>query len=93
MPRYTPARQTRLDAARQWAGYRNAGYARETGTLVVVVNSAEAGLDGKWSTICDDHDWVICHETLSQAIYHAPNPLGWCERCSGSEPLADEDED
>ena len=39
-------RQERLADARTWAGYRSAHFARETGTLVVVVNAAEQGLDG-----------------------------------------------
>lgn len=79
-------RQTRLTKARTYAGYRSAHFARETGTLVVVVDADEQGLDGgKWMTICDDHGQCVGHETLAMAKYHATNPLGWCEVCNGSD--------
>jgi len=79
-------RWLRLREAHTWAGYRSAHFARETGTLVVVVDAAAQGLDGgKWMTICDDHGQCVGHETLALAQAHAANPLGWCEVCNGSD--------
>jgi hypothetical protein len=81
-------RQDRLAEARDYGGLRQAHFARETGTLVVVVNAVEQGLDPsdgetEWYTICDDHDQLVGHRTLALAKAHAVNPLGWCEVCNG----------
>jgi hypothetical protein len=72
--------------AAQYAGCRYAAKARSTGTLVLVLHGEEAGLDtddGRqpWSTVCDDHGTVCCHQTLALARSHAACPEGWCEEC------------
>lgn len=74
-------RSSRLADARTWDGYRSAHFARSTGTLVVVINGPESCTDGPWSTVCDDHDNIVQHETRQVAEYHASNPEGWCEGC------------
>lgn len=89
------ARQDRLRDACSWAGIRQAHFAQETGTLVVVVNAEEQGLDPaggvtKWYTICDDHNQLVGHRTLELAKSHASNPLGWCEVCNGSDTTWEE---
>lgn len=68
----------------KWAGYRASTRARSTGTVVVVVDGRAQGLDtegGRWSTICDDHDWIVAHETLKQAVGFMRHPEEWCEPC------------
>lgn len=82
------ARQDRLAEARTWAGYRSAAFARETGTMIVVVDGDACDLDtdaGRWQTICDDHGTIISHTTLALARSHASNPLGWCEDCAATD--------
>ena len=85
-------RSRRLAEAKTWAGFRSAHFARQTGTLVMVVDAEAQGLDPgdgatKWYTICDDHDQLVGHETLAMAKHHASDPLGWCEVCSGADRL------
>jgi len=90
-------RAERLASARTWDGYRSAHIARETGTLIVVVNAEEQGLDPgvdgdcAWYTICDEHSQLVGHRTLALAKSHASNPLGWCEVCNGSDQTWEED--
>lgn len=71
----------------RWAGYREHRVARSTGTLVVLVNGEEAGLDtdgGLWSTICDAHDIVIAHDTRALARSWMSAPEQWCEECQAA---------
>lgn len=80
------SRRRRRTRARTWAGYRQAHFARSTGTMVVVLNGAEADLDTgdgtmPWSTLCDDHSEVVCHPTLQLARWHASFPESWCHGC------------
>ena len=91
----TTARKDRLDLAREWAGVRQVAIARSTGTLVAVLNGAEAGLDtdgGRWSLICDDHSTCVAIDTLAVARNLAPVPEEWCEACmnGGLHPEDDE---
>lgn len=67
-------------------GVRSAAYARSTGTLVLVVNGAEHGVDTDdgntpWSTICDDHGGICSHDTLALARDWASAPEDWCPTC------------
>ncbi|MFO7894800.1 MAG: hypothetical protein R6U63_13780 [Longimicrobiales bacterium] len=60
--------------------------AHQTGTMIGVYRNDQAGLDDDdgrlpWSTVCEDHGWIVSHPTLGQARRHAPDPLGWCEDC------------
>lgn len=67
--------------ARTYAGFRSVRTSPLTGTTIVVLNSDEAGLDGAWTTLCDEHAFAISHDTRRLAEYHAADPLGWCETC------------
>jgi hypothetical protein len=76
--------EERLAIAKTYAGIRQARIAKSTGTVIVVLDGIAAGLDteaGRWQTICDDHSFIISHETLADARYHAARPLSWCEEC------------
>lgn len=82
------AAERRADAA-TWAGFRSARIARSTGTLVVVVDGFEQGLESpddryapRWFTMCDDHGTCCGHDTLALATSHASAPEGWCEDCT-----------
>lgn len=71
-------------------GWRQTHIARTTGRPVSVYDGVTAGMDltgGRWQTVCEDHGWVISHETLKLARYHAAAPDEWCEICMGNEPL------
>jgi len=80
-------RHRRLADASTWDGYRSAAFNKETGTLVVVLNAHEQGLDddpeNPWATFCDDHGRFVSHSTLQLARSHASAPTGWCEPCQG----------
>jgi hypothetical protein len=56
---------------------------RQTGTYITIGRSADLGLDpnGGWLTICEKHDFIISHDTKGMAVWHSPDPLGWCEGC------------
>jgi hypothetical protein len=77
---------TAREAVAEYAGCRYASRSRDTGTLILVLNGGEAGLDTDdgvlpWSTVCDEHGSVCGHSTLALARSHAHDPLGWCEDC------------
>lgn len=60
--------------------------ARSTKTPVAVYAGKEAGLDTEdgthpYSTVCMEHEWVICHTTLTLAKEWASHPEDWCEEC------------
>jgi hypothetical protein len=82
-------RRERLAEAKTWAGYRSAHFARSTGTMVVVVNTAEHDLDpadgGNWTLVCDDHSTLLQTDTLALARLHAAAPEEWCPDCRGDE--------
>lgn len=87
MSAYVPRseRAAKLADAKTWAGYRYATFARQTGGLVVVLDSVEAEIDDdpevRWSTLCDAHASCVGHATLALAKAHASDPCGWCESC------------
>ena len=78
-------RRRRLANARTYAGYRQAHFSKATGTLVVVLDGKEAGLDtswdSRWYTLCDDHSTIVSHSTLQLARAHSPDPDEWCDEC------------
>lgn len=98
----TAEKAARRAEAATFAGVRQATFSRQTGTLVLVVDGALGGLDtddgaAPWSTVCDDHSHVICHETIQQAYDFAPVPGEWCEHCmaeaAAGRPLDDDEFD
>jgi hypothetical protein len=86
-------RSDRRADARTWAGYRHASFARSTGTLVVLVHSAEQGIeddpDLPWTLLCDDHDSCVCFERQSDAWACMSQPEMFCDDCRDlTEPQA-----
>lgn len=68
-------------------GVVQARKARQNGALVLVVNGDQYGVDtdggeAPWSTICEDHGWIVSHRSLATAKSHAPVPTEWCEPCA-----------
>lgn len=78
------ARAARRAEALTWAGVRSASFARSTGTLVVVYDGEEQGMDteaGRWQTVCEDHAYIASHDTLAIARSFASAPEEFCEPC------------
>lgn len=70
-------------------GIRKAAYAEQNGALVSVWDGEAQGMDtegGRWSTVCEGHGTIIAHETLTLALSHSADPLGWCEDCRDDLP-------
>ncbi len=62
--------------------------ARTTKTIVTLYNNEEANLDtddGKYSTVCEDHGYLVNHPTFTIAESHLSHPEEWCCVCSGQE--------
>jgi hypothetical protein len=71
-----------------YAGLRYWAKARSTGTQVSIYRADQAGLDddnGKmpYSTVCETHGTVICHESLKMARSHVAQPEHWCDAEGG----------
>lgn len=77
---------TTVAEARTFAGCIQARHARENGALVVVIDNRDGRWqdtehDALWLTICERHGECLTHGTRRLALWHAPNPTGWCEGC------------
>lgn len=62
---------------------------RATNTTVTLYDGDEANLDtdgGRWSTVCENHGYIVCHETRANAEAALSHPDEWCEVCLGNEP-------
>lgn len=59
--------------------------AQQTGTLVGVYNSEQAGLEDDmscaWMTVCEVHGVLVGHTSMRNAISWAADPASWCEWC------------
>lgn len=60
--------------------------ARATGTVVQVIDNRDGWFDTQaeenpWYTHCVDHGDLCSHMTRKLALYFAPVPDEWCERC------------
>lgn len=76
---------------RLFAGCRSLRRARSTGTVVGIYDGyasgmanrdeVAAGLDSRWATVCERHSWIVTHETLALARFHATTPEAWCDEC------------
>ena len=77
------SRQQALAEARTFCGFRRASFARSTGSLVVLVSSAEQACDPDlpWTLICEQHNAVMQFETQASAVRFMPCPEDWCEEC------------
>jgi hypothetical protein len=58
---------------------------RETGTLVSLYRSAEAGIEDDpslpYTTMCEAHGGCVCHANKTLAMGWVAHPLTWCEGC------------
>jgi len=58
---------------------------RITGTLVGLYHGDQSGIESDpevpWTTVCEEHNTLVCHRTLRLARDHAPDPTGWCQEC------------
>jgi len=88
------------DDVRDYAGFVSAHRARQTGTLVVVIDDrtgtwSNDSLDdfgdgtSPWWTLCEQHGTMVQHHTRATALRHAADPLGWCEGCGAEIDGAD----
>lgn len=72
------------------AGCVRLGRARQTGRLVGVYRSRDAGLDEgepgefstAWSVVCEEHGAIVGLGTRKDAELAAADPLGFCEDCA-----------
>lgn len=59
------------------------------GVQVGLYRSLEAGIetdpDYPWSTVCEPHGGVVCHETRELAEAALSHPDQWCPVCQGHE--------
>jgi hypothetical protein len=66
----------------------------KTGTLVSLYRSNEAGMESDpdlpYSTVCETHATLVCHETQALARIHLSHPDGWCEECRAAIAAAKE---
>jgi hypothetical protein len=73
----------------QRAGCIQLRRARQTGRVVGVYRSLEAGIEIDpelpWTTVCEEHSTCVFHATRAPAIFHASDPMGWCGVCNGTE--------
>ena len=89
-----PAIDSNGDLVTTWAGYRAHTRARSTGTLVVLVDNLEAGLDdpteSRWWLVCDDHAGCCSWEVQADARRFMSAPDEWCPDCQeNAKELAD----
>lgn len=52
---------------------------RASGTHITI-GPAEDRDSGKWETLCEEHGYLVCHDTLALARQWAAWPT-WCEEC------------
>lgn len=75
------------------AGWRQTCAARTTGRPVSIYDGKVAGMDtegGRWQTVCEDHGYIVSHETIALARHHAPVPNEWCGHCMDPDNCPDE---
>lgn len=80
---------TLADAYRGNAGWRQTTRNRVTGYPTSIYDGEAAGMDtcgGRWQTVCEQHGYIVSHETLALARYHAPGMNDWCGDCTGNDP-------
>ena len=84
--KHSPEDRARLDDAKTWAGYRAARINPESGSLIVLVQAADAGLEDDprtpWATVCGTHSTLTVHETQENARGWMSDPMTWCEGCA-----------
>jgi hypothetical protein len=80
----------RAEAA-EIAGYKQCQTAGSTGALIVLLDAKNGGDwladpedGGRWVTYCDDHSYLLQHETIHQARSWMAWPQEWCEECQAA---------
>lgn len=60
---------------------------RQTGTLVGVYASEQAGMEDDpectWASVCEEHNTLVSHRTLALALSFR-DPRDWCDCCRGT---------
>ena len=72
-----------------YAGLREWRRNRQTGHMIGIYDGIAADMDtaaGRWQTVCEEHNTICSHATLTLARYHAADPTGWCEPCAEATP-------
>jgi hypothetical protein len=65
-----------------YAGIRVYRRSRQTGTMVGLYRSEDAGIDGApWACVCEDHGTILCVDTRQIAESYVSYPLEWCDAC------------
>ena len=61
---------------------------RETGMLVTVGHSETDGWETdptcRWYTLCEEHGFIVFHDSLFNARGNAPHTSDWCEGCQAN---------
>lgn len=75
------------DDVRDWSGYIKHSWSRQTGTLVVLVDSNMQGVntddpETPVTLICDAHATTMGFRSISRATLFMPVPKSWCEECA-----------
>ena len=85
---YPPAVVARLDVRGAEAAERSGCLKLRTtrkGVRVGLYRSLEAGMesdpDHPYSTVCEEHNTLVCHETRRSAEQCLSHPEMWCEEC------------
>lgn len=82
-------------AALNIAGCTEARKARSTGATVLILDTRNGGewagaeVDGRWISLCNDHSFLLHHQTLADARSWAAAPEDWCEGCQAGAPAED----
>lgn len=89
MARRGPQRSYSFDG---YAGCVTRFKSRATGTLVGLYASDEAGMECDpefpWTTVCEAHNALVSHASLSLAM-QARDPSMWCEECQSAQERED----
>lgn len=78
--------------ARTYSGAREARKSRQTGAVVVLVDTWQEPrwLDsdgGRWATLCDTHGFVVNHLDRATARSFLADPVTWCDECRDKKRL------
>lgn len=62
---------------------------RKTGVLVGLYQADQAGMESDpespWATVCEAHNTLVCHASLSAAKNNMSDTTMWCEQCQEAE--------
>jgi hypothetical protein len=60
---------------------------RQTRRLVGVYKADQSDLSNEmpWWTVCEDHGYLVGHDSLNLALSWSADPMTWCGVCNGYE--------